>query len=56
VNDHVHGYIWRRGEFTGIDFPDAVDSESDGINDHGVIIGQYTDGAGITHGYIARPR
>ena len=33
----------------------APDSESDGINDHGVIIGQYTDTLGLTHGYIAVP-
>lgn len=56
AKDRLHGFVWRAGLFTRIDFPFARESEADGINDLGVIIGQYTNLLGLTHGYIATAR
>ena len=50
------GYLLRRGKFVTIDPPGAVDTQADAINDDGVIVGLYTDGAGVTHGYKAIPK
>jgi uncharacterized membrane protein len=50
------GYLLRHGKFVTIDPPGAVDTQADAINDDGVIVGLYTDGAGVTHGYKAIPK
>lgn len=51
-----HGYLLRQGKFVTIDPPGAIDTQPDAINDDGVIVGVYTDKAGVTHGYKAIPR
>ena len=51
-----HGYLLRQGKFVTIDPPGAVDTQSDAINDDGVIVGLYTDRTGVTHGYKAIPK
>ena len=38
--------------FTPIDFPGAVLTNAQGINDQGEIVGFYTDGGGRTHGFV----
>ena len=39
-------------EFATIDFPGAVLTNAQGINDQGEIVGFYTDAAGRTHGFL----
>ena len=51
-----HGYLMRQGKFITIDPPGAIDTQPDAINDDGVIVGLYTDRAGVTHGYKAIPK
>lgn len=41
----------NRGEFTPIAVPGASSTEALGINDRGIIVGQFTDASG-THGFI----
>ena len=38
--------------FSTIDFPNATFTFTNGINDHGKIVGDYQDTAGKTHGYL----
>ena len=38
--------------FTTIDFPGAVLTNAQGINDQGEIVGFYTDTTGRTHGFV----
>ena len=38
--------------FTTVDFPGAPDTQLRGINSRGDIVGQYTDAAGTTHGFL----
>jgi len=48
-----HGFTYLDGKFTTVDFPGASSTVLQGINDEGVIVGQYTDGNGTSlHGFI----
>jgi uncharacterized membrane protein len=49
---HFHGYLLRKGTFTPIEVPGATDTEPEGINDSGVIVGFFSDAAGNQHGFI----
>src|SRR5262249_42405148 len=40
------------GSFTNIDVPGATTTEAWGINNSGVIVGDYVDGGGIFHGFV----
>lgn len=51
-----HGYLLHEGNFVAINPPGAIDTQPDAINDDGQIVGAYTDGAGLNHGYIAIPK
>jgi uncharacterized membrane protein len=44
------------GTFQQIDFPGSAGGYAGGINDAGVIVGGYSDSAGNSHGYIAKPQ
>jgi len=46
-----HGFIKEYGTYTVVDFPGAVDSYLDGINDGGVIQGQIFDTQFFAHGF-----
>ena len=56
-----HGYLWRGGAFTKIEFPGALQALNagtypGGINNRGDIVGTYTDAQGFQHGFLrARP-
>ena len=56
-----HGYLWRGGAFTKIEFPGARQAPMSGtypggINNRGDIVGTYTDAQGYQHGFMrARP-
>jgi probable HAF family extracellular repeat protein len=49
-----HGFLWRNGAYTAIDFPGAVATEALGINsrNNSQIVGDYIDLAGFVHGFI----
>lgn len=52
-----HAYLWRNGQYTVFDIPGAVYiSTVATINNNGDYAGEYVDGLGITHGYIATRR
>ncbi len=50
-----HGFLFRNGEFTVIDFPGSPATDAMCINDDGVIVGRYTDRNGNLHGFKAVP-
>jgi uncharacterized membrane protein len=43
------------GSFQPINFPGSSGSAALGINDQGVLVGSYSDLAGASHGFIAKP-
>jgi uncharacterized membrane protein len=51
-----HAFLLRNGEYTIVDFPGAPSTQPFAINDDGVIVGRYTDGDGLVHGFKAIPR
>jgi|HubBroStandDraft_6_1064221.scaffolds.fasta_scaffold15320_3 uncharacterized membrane protein len=54
-NFQTHGFLLQNGEYTAIDFPGAIITGVFGINDDGVMVGQYTDKNGNDHGFKALP-
>jgi probable HAF family extracellular repeat protein len=62
-NDPIldHGFLLRINHFpptqefhfTTIDVPGATDTEPNGINDGGQIVGNFTDASDMTHGFLA---
>lgn len=47
-----HGFLWRHGELTTIDFPGVTATSALGINEQGDIVGGYIDAAGQARGYL----
>jgi probable HAF family extracellular repeat protein len=56
IDSAVHGFVFRSGQLTTIDFPGATDTRTRGINATRMIVGRYTDSAGAMHGYFATPQ
>ena len=56
-NAMSHGFVWAPGlGFRNVDDPSGVGATTlNGINDHGRIVGFYTDSAGNTDGFLATP-
>ncbi|MGO9751485.1 MAG: hypothetical protein ACLP8S_02560 [Solirubrobacteraceae bacterium] len=56
-NVTTHGFIWAPGFGYGtVDDPNGVGTTTlNGINDHGRLVGFYTDPSGNTHGLLATP-
>ena len=50
-----HGFLYRGGVFTPIDFPGASYTEAWRINDHGQVLGRYQSGNGGTHVFLFAP-
>ena len=48
-----HGFLLRNGVVTNVDFPNSSGSDHTFINDLGLIIGAFSDAAGVEHGFIA---
>lgn len=49
-----HGYIYHNGKYQIIDVPGAVYLSTVGtVNNGSEFVGEFVDGAGITHGYVA---
>jgi uncharacterized membrane protein len=54
-NDFVHGFVYRQGKFTAVDFAGATATEVLGINDDGDIVGVYQLPGGLNfHGFLRR--
>src|SRR5262249_12015143 len=53
----THGFTWTaKAGFRTVDDPGGAGSTTvNGVNDAGVLVGFYVDGAGRTHGMLARP-
>jgi len=51
-----HGFVWMNGKAAQVDYPGAVDTSVNGINDAGVIVGNYTTTDFQYHGFAAVPR
>jgi hypothetical protein len=53
----THGFTWRPGYgFTTVDDPNGIGTTLiNGVNDHGDLVGFYTDAAGNTDGMLAQP-
>ncbi len=50
----IHGFIYTWGKYRVVDVPGAViGSTVDTVNNGNQFVGEYIDGLGITHGYIA---
>jgi probable HAF family extracellular repeat protein len=43
------------GEYTTLDFPGAMNTVANGINNLGQIVGYYVDANGNEHGFLATP-
>ncbi len=54
----THGFIWAPGfGFQNVDDPTGVGATTvNGINDHGRLVGFYTDSSGNTDGFLATPQ
>ena len=52
-----HGFIWAPGfGFQNVDDPNGIGATTvNGINDHGRLVGFYTDSSGNTDGFLATP-
>jgi hypothetical protein len=56
ANGLFHGFIDRRGVFTPVEDPAGAEGTNlAGISNHGVIVGFYTDGNAINHGFELTP-
>jgi hypothetical protein len=56
-NTQTHGFTWRPGHgFQTVDDPHGIGTTLiNGVNDHGDLVGFYTDSAGNTDGMLAQP-
>ena len=43
---------WAFAQFTPLDIPGAVHTVASGVNDAGIIVGEYTDSSGTRHGFL----
>jgi hypothetical protein len=55
-NQREQGFLSRLGtdRFLVFDYPDAVFTSLNGINNDGLICGRYDDGSGLHHGFLAQ--
>jgi uncharacterized membrane protein len=47
-----HGYRWEKGRFTTFDVPGGVDTQATDINDHGHIVGIYSNDGTTQRGFV----
>jgi hypothetical protein len=47
-----HGFLYGEGTITQLDVPGAAVTQPRAINDSGEIAGDWTDSAGVTHGFL----
>jgi len=46
------GFMYAKGKLTKINYPKALGTEANGINDKGDVVGTYFDTAGAQHGFL----
>src|SRR5437763_874632 len=53
----AHGFIYSGGTYTKLPDPAGAsgNTQANGINDAGQIVGAYTDSSGISHGFLYNP-
>jgi len=49
--DGAHGFMWKSGAFTNVEFPDAVATAPTKISNNGDIVGTYIDSVLLEHGF-----
>ena len=49
---HSHGFLLKKGKYTTIDFPGALDSALRDINSRGDITGEYDNDGLVSHGFL----
>jgi probable HAF family extracellular repeat protein len=49
--DGTHGFMWKNGAFTNIEFPSAVATFPVKISNNGDVVGTYIDSAQFEHGF-----
>lgn len=47
-----HGFIIKGGKAKQIDYPSAIYTVMEGMNDKGMAVGQYEDASGVIHGFL----
>jgi hypothetical protein len=50
----IHGFLWKRGRYTKFDIPGALNTGAYEIDNHGGIVGNYTDQNRVQHGFVLR--
>ena len=51
-NGHAHGFLYDNGVFSSFDVPGASGTALLDINDHGQIVGIYSDSDGVAHSFL----
>ncbi|HEY4676291.1 MAG TPA: hypothetical protein VIJ01_03975 [Candidatus Angelobacter sp.] len=49
--DGVHGFMWKNGAFTNVEFPGALATQPAKISNNGDVVGTYVDSAQFEHGF-----
>jgi len=51
----THGLIFQRPEtFSSFDYPGAIETSLNGLNNHQIVSGYFADSSGIHHGFIGK--
>lgn len=51
----THGLVFERPDtFTSFDYPGAIETSLNAINNHKIVAGYYANGSGVHHGFIAK--
>jgi hypothetical protein len=48
------GFVYAKGKFASIDFPQSNGTQAIGINDSGEVVGSYLDSASVEHGFVKK--
>jgi uncharacterized membrane protein len=48
----THGFLLREGTYIRVGVPGSISTTVRGISAHGVVVGHYTDTAGVAHGFL----
>jgi hypothetical protein len=49
------GYLESGGLYDTVNFPAASDTRVRGLSNSGIVVGRYTDFAGVVHGFMGTP-
>jgi probable HAF family extracellular repeat protein len=54
ASGNIHGFIYKQGTFTTLDFPGAMGTTLLGVNNSGAMVGAYADASFALHGFLYR--